>query len=58
MNLGNIEMESSKVILIGSRKSASTAENLCGGNHQKALGSGKLFAACSNCYTPTKVNGI
>lgn len=56
MNLRNIKMESSKVILISSRKSTSITENLYGGNHQKTLGTWNV--ACSNCYAPTKVNGI
>lgn len=58
MNLRNINMESSKVILIGNREFTSITENLCGGNHQKTLGTGKPVQACSNCYTSAKVNGI
>lgn len=58
MKLRNIKMESSKVILIGNRESTSITENLCGGNNQKTLGTGKPAVACSSYYTPTKVNGI
>lgn len=58
MNLRNIKMEASKVILISNRESTSITENLCGGNPQKTLGTGKPAVACSNCYAPTKANGI
>lgn len=46
------------MILISNRESTSIPENLCSGNHQKTLGTGKPAVACSNCYTPTKVIGI